>query len=281
MRLKHLFPLLAGLLLTLPALAQPFPMGDPRRPRVATSDEDLMIRLNNIYRSSPITRDCGCPYLQDAQDGLPSGTADTVQCGIARPPGEFAHYGTRWSYLVNPEELARGRACWRGAAEICERYKKAGQELSPIECCKRSDPDIAGLARDAYNFIPLLEPIEQARGNMRIAPAPNGSTPFGSCGVRIDSSAQLFQPAPRFMGDYARALLYLHRAWGVPLSPAQINTYAQWSQQDPVDRMEDIQMRSIVQEQKVFNPEIPIGLRGVPDGFAVLPGGGPTRPTSP
>jgi hypothetical protein len=249
-------------------------------PRVATNDDVLLQILVALYAQDRRTRDCGCPYTIDDEPGVPAGSADAEACGFRslRPRAEPRLEPTRWAYLVHPAEIARSRPCWRGETPLCQAAARAGQPLDPLACCKATDPEVAGVARDLFNLMPFLDGIDELRAGGRLGPVTSGTRPFGDCEVRWDPTARTLEPAPMFRGEIARGILYMHRVWRVPLSPAQIEAYARWSAEHPPTPQEIARAVAIAERQLVLNPEVPIpGLRFVPFGLT-LPPGGPTRP---
>jgi deoxyribonuclease-1 len=271
--------LLLALALLLPALPAAAQAPTPPTPRVATSDEALFQGLAALYAQDRRTRDCGCPYTLESQPGIPAGSADAEACGFQplRVRADPRLEPTRWAYLVHPSEVARGRACWRGETPLCQAAARAGQALDPLACCKATDPEVAGVARDLFNLMPFLDGVDELRAGGRLGPVASGARPFGRCEVRWDSAARTLEPAPMFRGEIARGILYMHRVWRVPLSPAQVEAYARWSAEHPPTAQEIARALRIAERQLVLTPEVPIpGMRFTPEGIT-LPPGGPTR----
>lgn len=276
--MRPLLLVLILLLSALPAIAQT-PQAQPV-PRVAPNDETLFQWLSALYAQDRRTRDCGCPYTVENQPGIPAGSADTEACGFQplRPRADARLEPTRWSYLVHPADLARGRPCWRGDTPLCQAAARAGQPLDPLTCCKATDPEIAGIARDLFNLMPFLDGVDELRAGGRLGPVSSGVRPFGRCAVRWDAISRTLEPAPLFRGEIARGILYMHRIWRVPLTPSQIEAYARWSVEHPPTAQEIARALWIAERQIVLTPEVPIpGMRFVPEGL-ILPPGGPTRP---
>lgn len=276
--MRALLLALALLLPALPAAAQA-PQAQPT-PRVAQSDETMFQWLSALYAQDRRTRDCGCAYTLESQPGIPAGSADAEACGFQplRPRADARLEPTRWGYLVHPADLARGRACWRGETPLCQAAARAGQALDPLACCKATDPEIAGIARDLFNLMPFLDGVDELRAGGRLGPVASGARPFGRCEVRWDSASRTLEPAPPFRGEIARGILYMHRVWRTPLTPSQIEAYARWSAEHPPTAQEIARALRIAERQTVLTPEVPIpGMRFVPEGFT-MPPGGPTRP---
>jgi len=274
--------LLLALVLLLPILPATAQEPPPVMPRVAANDEVLLQSLSALYAQDRRTRDCGCPYTLADERGIPAGSADVEACGFRslRPRAEPRLEPTRWSYLIHPSEIARGRPCWRGEPPLCQAAARAGQPLDPLACCKATDPEVAGVARDLFNLMPFLDGVDELRAGGRLGPVVSGVQPFGRCEVRWDPEARILEPAPMFRGEIARGILYMHRVWRVPLSPAQIEAYARWSAEYPPTPQEIFRALAIAERQRVLTPEVPIpDMRFVPLGIT-LPPGGPTRPRS-
>jgi len=276
--MRALLLTLALLLPVLPATAQA-PAPNPM-PRTAPTDETMFQWLSALYAQDRRTRDCGCNYTLESQPGIPAGSADAEACGFRslRPRADARLEPTRWGYLVHPADMARGRPCWRGDTPLCQAAARAGQPLDPLACCKASDPEIAGVARDLFNLMPFLDGVDELRAGGRLGPVTSGTRPFGRCEVRWDSASRTLEPAPMFRGEIARGILYMHRVWRVPLTPSQIEAYARWSAEYPPTAQEIARALRIAEYQNVLTPEVPIpGMRFVPEGITIPPGG-PTRP---
>lgn len=280
--MRYFFIVLALLLHTLPLHAHPQHGHPSPTPRVAQNDETLIQWLSAIYAQDRRTRDCGCPYTLENLPGIPAGSADVTACGFQplRPRPNPDLEPTRWSYLIHPAEIARGRPCWRGEPPFCQAAARAGQALDPLSCCKATDPEIAGIARDLFNLMPFLDSVDELRSGGRLGPVSSGVRPFGRCDVQWDSLSRTLEPAPMFRGEIARGILYMHRVWRIPLTPSQVDAYARWSMEYPPTPQEIDRALRIAERQRVFNPEVPIpGMRFLPEGFT-MPPHGPTRPRS-
>jgi deoxyribonuclease-1 len=143
--------------------------------------------------------------------------------------------------------------------------------------CRRSSPRFNRMEADLHNLYPDLEATNAARKDYRFGEIP-GETPtvIPTCDFEHDRQRELAEPRPAVRGDIARALLYMERAYGLPLDPTMRTLIVQWHQADPPTAEERARNEQIAALQGTRNPFI-----DQPDLVTSPPGGAPSPVPAP
>lgn len=118
--------------------------------------------------------------------------------------------------------------------------------------CLRENEDYARLASDLHNMFPVRSSFEMRRSNSRYAEV-GASGSEGECGER--TTYRSLEPADRVKGRIARAMLYVHATYELPLR-GDLTTYQRWNREFPPDETEMERNEMIEQLQGNPNPFI-------------------------
>ena len=99
---------------------------------------------------------------------------------------------------------------------------------TPRQCRNDSD-QYRQITSDLHNIMPADSRFELKRKNARFGEL-GDEVEAGDCGFR--RSFQLLQPPEEIKGDIARAILYMHDAYGLPIM-GSIDDLKRWNQIDP------------------------------------------------
>ena len=222
----------------------------PDVPKVQPSEGASVSTAASAWRHDPTTVDCGCTYNTDSFQG-PVGVVIRNSCSYSPRTGDAGRVMARWSRVLPMEQLALGRQCSAGA-QAC--HDSNGKAVYGSACCLIIDPEFRKMTHDAWDWAPMLSDIEADRGTKQFTTIPNGQHPYGSCGFKIDPQNNTVEPAEAQEGAVGRILLYFHDVWKVPMSPAQVALYVQWSDAHPPTQIERERANSLDSVQKFDNP---------------------------
>ena len=209
------FTLIIGLLFTTASYAEP-PKDFSEAKKIA----------RYLFREHPITLYCGCPYQKDS-------AIDWDACGYQ--PGRLRKRAKRmeWEHIVPAHAFGKNRSCWIGH---CDKNAKC---CKGRPCCQARDTDFNKMEADLHNLYPAIGEINAVRSNYQFKDLPN--TPYryyGKCLLKIDHKYRLIEPRPEAKGLIARAYLYMHQEYQVPLSSEERSQFERWSREHPADAWE-------------------------------------------
>lgn len=194
-------------------------------------------RLEGIYQDHRISLYCGCDYGTDKE-------ADFASCGY-EPRSPNGKSKIEWEHMVPASRFGSFRECWTDGVEPCSTHGR--------KCCERTgtDPDFFTMVSDMHNLAPAIGEVNLKRSNF-----PYGETDtehdYGQCDFNFDGDT--VQPRAEVRGDVARATLYMHRVYGMPLSDDELALFRQWNADDPVDEWERERDGRIAEVQGNHNP---------------------------
>ncbi|MCG8393202.1 MAG: endonuclease [Pseudomonadales bacterium] len=118
--------------------------------------------------------------------------------------------------------------------------------------CK-NNPEFAEIKRDRHSLFPVTRKAELDRRRTLFGDIPASTEADRQCGYK--QSFQVFEPADNAKGDVARAMLYLHEQYNLPLI-GTLEMYQRWNELDPVDDEERRRNDVIAEIQGNRNPFI-------------------------
>ncbi|WP_044871318.1 endonuclease [Pseudomonas sp. LFM046] len=99
--------------------------------------------------------------------------------------------------------------------------------------CQQANPQYPYMLADLHNLYPEQSRVELARRNALFGTAGDGGkSTLADCELR--SAYQLVEPRDAAKGNVARAILYMHAEYGLPIV-GQLQMFQQWNRLDPVD----------------------------------------------
>jgi deoxyribonuclease-1 len=122
--------------------------------------------------------------------------------------------------------------------------------------CRATSPDFNRIESDLHNIYPALPEINSARGSLPYGEVPGEAREFGACDFERDDRPRRVEPRPAVRGEIARAMFYMHRAYGLPIYSRQAEVLLRWHREDPPDAEERRRNDAIEGVQGRRNPFI-------------------------
>lgn len=116
-----------------------------------------------------------------------------------------------------------------------------------------SNKDFVKIQQDRHGRFPVTSKAELDRRRTLFGDLPDNIPADAECGYQ--QSFQVFEPPLHAKGDVARAMLYLHEQYKLPLI-GTLEMYQRWSKEDPVDDEERRRNDEIERFQGNRNPFI-------------------------
>ncbi|MCK0153407.1 endonuclease [Alcanivorax sp. S6407] len=117
----------------------------------------------------------------------------------------------------------------------------------------RNNKDFTTAQQDRHGRFPVTTKVELDRRRTLFGDLPDNIAADAECGYQ--QSFQVFEPPAHAKGDVARAMLYLHDRYKLPLL-GTLEMYQRWNEEDPVDEAEMLRNDEIEKFQGVRNPFI-------------------------
>lgn len=116
-----------------------------------------------------------------------------------------------------------------------------------------NNPQFSDIRKDRHALFPVTRSAELDRRRTLFGDLPASTEKDDNCGYK--QSFQVFEPPISAKGDVARAMLYLHERYELPLL-GTLDMYQRWDQEDPVTDEERRRNNVIEQLQGNRNPFI-------------------------
>lgn len=204
----------------------------PGMPHVPVSERGWRRESIGMARASGLDKTalCGCAFDGDVFSKTYTGI-DPRSCGYSprRPTPESRRVAP--GRVVPDKDLVRGRPCLTLPSSTYLDAK--GSPIDPVAYCVAHDDKVKAMRNDLFNSYIEVEEVVAETAGRRQAAAPAGAAPFGTCPVKIDTTANLVEPPDKAKGRIARAWLYMSDMWGVQISPADLDRYRAWHQEHP------------------------------------------------
>ncbi len=199
--------------------------------------------LLNIYQSNPESFYCKKQFNQKGEllflePELISQNARTIT----------------WEHLVPLSHLGGQRLCWK--QPIC--HSQHGKAYKGRRCCHDSDSLFQRMEADMHNLVPAIPSINHARHDYEFAilPSSDDLISIPHCDIVIDKANHQIQPPPHTRGMIARAYLYMHQQYQIPLTNQALSQYQQWHRLHPPSEWEKARNLKIATVQGNTNPFI-------------------------
>lgn len=165
------------------------------------------------------------------------------------------------STFDDPEQV-RTTTFWKvypsgGTSLYCgERFENAGngnliaspaynvkQVKSALRCltetqCTVKTPRYPFMLSDLHNLFPASADIEEKRRNAVFGEMQNSGRTPNDLGCETRATYHLIETRDQAKGDIARAMLYMHVEYMLPLQPDELTMLRKWNQMDPPDAEE-------------------------------------------
>lgn len=198
-------------------------------------------RLNEDVYTTAIAREdvyCGCRYEEDR-------SIEPSSCGYTPSERERERaFRMEWDHVMPFARFARGNAC---TAEARPRGR------SRREHCVAVSPELRDMEGDMHNLLPSLGQLNAMREDYDLAEIP-GEARVGGCDFEVDPARRTVEPRPEARGELARAYLYMHVTYALPLTSAERSRYLAWHRSDPPTAWERARNTRIAALQGNENP---------------------------
>lgn len=223
------------------ASAPPAP-ASPRLPRTPANFARARSITFALHKSTRQTLYCGCDYNAAHE-------VDEVDAGHC---GFFDITPSQRSRRVEVAHAVPVR--WIGAPLAC--WARGGDAL-----CAQNNPWYQRAVADLYNLFPVIGAVRQDRGDRAYRLIPSEVHPFGQCDFEsVDAGVE---PAPRARGTVARATLYMHETYGLPLREDYLTLMHRWNTAYPPNPIECRNNQLIARMQLIDNRFITRACAGI------------------
>lgn len=195
--------------------------------------------LEQIYADHAITFYCGCKYDKQKKDNV----IDRSSCGyVPRNPttkaGKINPRTTRieWEHVVPAENFGRQFTCWKDGAPECVDSK--GRSFKGRKCCEKSSQQFRIMQADMHNLVPAIGELNGDRSNLRYDFEEARKGQYGECRFEVDFDQDRVRIKKDIRGNVARTYLYMADRYKMKLSPQELNKFAAWHKEDPIDAWE-------------------------------------------
>ncbi len=143
---------------------------------------------------------------------------ETLYCGDRFPPHKDRRYNIEHVYPMS----------WVMKAERCGRR----------DDCRRSSPRFNRIEGDMHNFYPARKDINKVRSSFPFGMIRGERRDYGRCDFEFDPRTRRVEPRPSVRGNIARAMFYMHDAYGLKIYRRQAELLKRWNREDPPDAQE-------------------------------------------
>ena len=107
---------------------------------------------------------------------------------------------------------------------------------SRLQCHRKHGARFDRMEADLHNLYPVWEDLNVYRDGATFGIVPGGSQRVSDCDIKWRNG--VLQPRPIARGNIARAMLYMHTTYGLPLAPAELKLMKRWNHDDPPSEQE-------------------------------------------
>ncbi|MDF0535494.1 endonuclease [Shewanella sp. A32] len=162
---------------------------------------------------------CGCRIDSSQKRWQP----DWHSCGFQPRKQPARASRIEWEHIVPAWEFGHQLQCWQqGGRKYCEN---TSQRFNLMES-------------DLHNLVPAIGEVNGDRSNYRFSQWNAQAGQYGQCEMVVDFKGKKVQPPERARGAIARAYLYMHDTYQLPLASAQQKLFNVWNRSYPVSNNE-------------------------------------------
>jgi len=122
-----------------------------------------------------------------------------------------------------------------------------------VASCRDKKPRFNSIEADLHNYYPVLLMTGRARNDYSFGEIPGEFREYYECDYETDGQDRLVEPRRSARGNIARALLYMHVEYKLPLSEKQLKWSKRWHNEDPASADEKRRNTVIENRQKTRN----------------------------
>ncbi len=124
--------------------------------------------------------------------------------------------------------------------------------------CRERSARFNRIESDMHNMYPARKDLNKDRGSMPYGVVEGEKWVEAGCDLEIDYRKRRVEPQPASRGEIARAMLYMHDRYDLPLYKKQKKLLKKWHKSDPPSKHEKERNRRIARLQGEPNPWIGI-----------------------
>lgn len=225
--------MLVGLIILLiPSIA----LGEPPTRPLKNFGSAKRIARDVIYSEHNIDFYCGCDYTPRKTGS--GGIIDASECGYTPRKNKARGKQLEWEHVVPAYYFGSKRTCWKKGNAKC--VKTDGTPYKGRECCSRVDKTFKKIEADLHNLTPAVGELNGDRSNLPYGIVQGEPREYGECDFEIGGTPKVTEPRDEVRGDAARIWLYMADTYGIKLTDPQRQMFETWSEDDPVDQMEEL-----------------------------------------
>lgn len=132
----------------------------------------------------------------------------------------------------------------------------AAMNCSSVEECRSSNGQFNRIEADLHNMYPALKYIVEAREDYKYGLINGEFREFFECDFEHDVHDKIVEPRPIARGNIARAVLYMHTEYKLPLDPTSVQMFKDWNQAD-LPSKDEMRRNDVIEKlQGTRNPYI-------------------------
>lgn len=125
---------------------------------------------------------------------------------------------------------------------------------SRLECHEKQGARFDHMEADLHNLYPVWEDLDVYRDGASYGIVSGGTRRVSDCNIKWRNG--VLQPRPIARGNIARAMLYMHTTYGLPLKSPELKLMKEWNHDDPPSKQERDRNGAIEHIQGRRNPYI-------------------------
>lgn len=123
-----------------------------------------------------------------------------------------------------------------------------------LQCFEVGHRIFMEMQADLHNIYPVWQTLVTMRGSLPFGEVPGEEHRYSDCDIEWDS--RVLEPRPIARGNIARAVLYMHDRYQLPVTAALMETLKAWNRADPPSSQEQYRNDRIDALQGRRNPYI-------------------------
>ena len=129
-------------------------------------------------------------------------------------------------------------------------------ECESVEQCRAQSSKFASIESDLHNMYPVLKIIAKTRADYSFGPITGEFRDFFECNFEYDARDHIVEPRAVAQGNIARAILYMHVEYGLPVEKNLMVRVLEWNKVDPPSQ-DEIRRNDLIEKiQGTRNPYI-------------------------
>jgi deoxyribonuclease-1 len=129
-------------------------------------------------------------------------------------------------------------------------------QCESLDQCRTQNAKFSRIESDLHNMYPALPTVAKARADYPFGPIAGEFRDFFECNFEYDARDQLAEPRSVAQGNIARAILYMHMEYDLPLDKEMLVRMLDWNRTDPPSK-DEIRRNALIEKlQGTRNPFI-------------------------